>query len=81
LNGTSQSVNGLIGTGYVTNSNATGASLTIGGAGGSSPFGSRAGDAFTKFTLIVAAVWAIAIIVEVKLVQTAGAASSVLGSR
>ena len=53
----------------------------FGGAGGSSPFGSRAGDAFTKFTLIVAAVWAIAIILEVKLVQTAGAASSVLGSR
>ncbi len=38
LNGTSQSVNGLIGTGYVTNSNAAGASLTIGGAGGSSQF-------------------------------------------
>jgi preprotein translocase subunit SecG len=48
----------------------------FGGAGGSSPFGSRAGDAFTKFTLIVAAVWALAIIVEVKLVQYAGGAAS-----
>ena len=38
LNGTSQSVNALIGTGYVTNSNATGASLNIGGAGGSGQF-------------------------------------------
>jgi preprotein translocase subunit SecG len=54
----------------------------FGGAGGSSPFGSRAGDAFTKFTLIVAAVWALAIVVEVKLVQRAGKAeaeSSALG--
>jgi preprotein translocase subunit SecG len=53
----------------------------FGGAGGSSPFGSRAGDAFTKFTLIVAAVWALAIIVEVKVVQNAGAATSILGSK
>ncbi len=52
----------------------------FGGAGGSSPFGSRAGDAFTKFTLIIAAVWAIAIMAEVKLVQHAGGtASSILG--
>ena len=29
----------------------------FGGTGGSSPFGSRAGDAFTRFTLIVAFVW------------------------
>lgn len=53
----------------------------FGGAGGSSPFGSRAGDAFTKFTLILAAVWALAIIVEVKVVQNAGAATSILGSK
>ena len=49
----------------------------FGGAGGSSPFGSRAGDAFTRFTLIVAAIWAIAIMVEVKLVQRAGASNSI----
>ena len=44
----------------------------FGGVGGSSPFGSRAGDLFTRITLIVAAVWAIMIVVEVKLVQWEG---------
>lgn len=44
----------------------------FGGAGGSSPFGSRAGDAFTRFTLIVAAIWALAIMIEVRLVQAHG---------
>jgi preprotein translocase subunit SecG len=44
----------------------------FGGVGGSSPFGSRAGDLFTRITLIVAAVWAIMIVVEVKLVQVEG---------
>lgn len=29
----------------------------LGGAGGSSPFGSRAGDTFTRVTLILALVW------------------------
>ena len=48
----------------------------FGGAGGSSPFGSRAGDAFTKFTLAVAAVWALAIVIEVKLVQREGRAAT-----
>jgi preprotein translocase subunit SecG len=43
----------------------------FGGAGGSSPFGSRAGDTFTKVTLIVAAIWAILIIAELKVVQSA----------
>jgi preprotein translocase subunit SecG len=50
----------------------------FGGAGGYSPFGSRAGDAFTRFTLIVAAIWALCIMVEVKLVQKVGASQSVL---
>jgi preprotein translocase subunit SecG len=44
----------------------------FGGAGGSSPFGSRAGDMFTRITLIFAGVWALFIIVEVKVVQAAG---------
>lgn len=47
----------------------------FGGAGGSSPFGSRAGDTFTRVTLIVAAVWALAIMFEVKQVQSVGARS------
>lgn len=51
----------------------------FGGSGGSSPFGSRAGDTFTRITLIVALVWAVSIMVEVKLVQRAGAQQSVLG--
>ena len=51
----------------------------FGGAGGSSPFGSRAGDAFTRFTLIIAAIWALSIMVEVKLVQHAGTQQSLLG--
>ena len=51
----------------------------FGGAGGSSPFGSRAGDAFTRFTLIIAAIWAVSIMVEVKLVQRAGAQQQILG--
>ena len=29
----------------------------LGGAGGSSPFGSRAGDKFTRVTLILAVIW------------------------
>ncbi len=41
----------------------------FGGAGGSSPFGSRAGDAFTRFTIGVATVWVLFILVQVKVVQ------------
>jgi preprotein translocase subunit SecG len=50
----------------------------FGGAGGSSPFGSRAGDTFTRITLIFALVWAVLIIVEVKVVQAAGKAETKL---
>src|SRR5262245_56865879 len=38
----------------------------FGGAGGSSAFGSRAGDAFTRVTIIVAAVWLLLIMLTVK---------------
>ncbi len=41
----------------------------FGGAGGSSPFGSRAGDAFTKITLYLAAVWVLVIMINVKTMQ------------
>jgi preprotein translocase subunit SecG len=50
----------------------------FGGTGGSSPFGSRAGDAFTRFTLIIAFVWVLAITIEVLLVQKVGAQQSLL---
>ena len=45
----------------------------FGGAGGSSPFGSRAGDAFTKITLYLAAVWVLVIMIHVKVAQGDGA--------
>jgi preprotein translocase subunit SecG len=41
----------------------------FGGVGGSSAFGSRAGDLFTRITIIVAAVWIVLIMLEVKVVQ------------
>lgn len=37
----------------------------LGGSGGSSPFGSRAGDTFTRITLIVAAVWMLLIMIQI----------------
>jgi preprotein translocase subunit SecG len=41
----------------------------LGGAGGSSAFGSRAGDTFTRITIYVAAVWFLLIMILIKLVQ------------
>jgi preprotein translocase subunit SecG len=43
----------------------------FGGVGGSSAFGSRAGDTFTRITITVAAVWVLLIMLMVKLVQPA----------
>ena len=36
----------------------------LGGVGGSSPFGSRAGDTFTKITLYMALVWGLLIVFQ-----------------
>jgi preprotein translocase subunit SecG len=44
----------------------------FGGAGGSSAFGSRAGDAFTKITLYMAAVWVLVIMIHVKIANIDG---------
>jgi preprotein translocase subunit SecG len=41
----------------------------FGGAGGSSAFGSRAGDTFTRITIIVAAIWILLIMIMVKVVH------------
>jgi preprotein translocase subunit SecG len=41
----------------------------FGGVGGSSPFGSRAGDTFTRITIGVATVWILMIVLAVKMVQ------------
>jgi preprotein translocase subunit SecG len=38
----------------------------FGGAGGSSAFGSRAGDAFTKITLYTAGIWVLIVMFAVK---------------
>ncbi len=41
----------------------------LGGAGGSSPFGSRAGDQFTRLTIYVAIAWLLLTMIQVKTVQ------------
>jgi preprotein translocase subunit SecG len=41
----------------------------LGGAGGSSPFGSRAGDQFTRLTIYVAIAWLFLTMIQVKAVQ------------
>jgi preprotein translocase subunit SecG len=43
----------------------------LGGTGGSSAFGTRAGDQFTRITITVAAIWILLIMLMVKLVQPA----------
>lgn len=43
----------------------------FGGAGGSSAFGTRAGDQFTKITIAVAFLWVVLIMCMVKMVQPA----------
>ncbi len=41
----------------------------FGGMGGSSAFGSKAGDTFVKITLYLAAVWVLVIMIHVKIAQ------------
>jgi preprotein translocase subunit SecG len=41
----------------------------FGGAGGSSAFGSRAGDTFTRVTIIVAAIWLLLVMILIKIVH------------
>jgi preprotein translocase subunit SecG len=41
----------------------------LGGAGGSSPFGSRAGDQFTRLTIYVAVAWLVFTMIQVKAIQ------------
>jgi len=42
----------------------------FGGAGGSSAFGSRAGDLFTRITLILAGLWVVLIIAHIRIIQS-----------
>lgn len=48
----------------------------FGGPGGSSAFGSRAGDAFTKITLYLAAIWVLVIMISVKTFDDRGGTHS-----
>lgn len=41
----------------------------LGGIGGSSPFGSRAGDTFTRFTIYTAALWLFLTMLQVRIIQ------------
>lgn len=43
----------------------------LGGAGGSSPFGSRAGDQFTRLTIYVALIWLFVAMLQVRAIQSA----------
>jgi preprotein translocase subunit SecG len=43
----------------------------LGGTGGSSPFGSRAGDQFTRLTIYVACLWLFLTMVQVRIIQVA----------
>jgi len=41
----------------------------LGGAGGSSPFGSRAGDQFTRITIYMAMFWLLFVMIQVRVIQ------------
>jgi preprotein translocase subunit SecG len=41
----------------------------LGGTGGSSPFGSRAGDQFTRLTIYVAGIWLFLTMLQVRAIQ------------
>jgi preprotein translocase subunit SecG len=41
----------------------------LSGVGGSSPFGSRAGDAFTRLTVYVASIWLLLTMLQVRAIQ------------
>lgn len=43
----------------------------LGGSGGSSPFGSRAGDQFTRLTIYVACIWLFLTMLQVRAIQAA----------
>ena len=42
----------------------------FGGVGGSSPFGSRAGDAFTRLTIYIACIWLFLTMLQVRAIQS-----------
>lgn len=50
----------------------------FGGVGGSSPFGSKAGDSFTRFTFYVVAFWILLIMVQVRVMNASSTAGNAL---
>ncbi|HLJ95386.1 MAG TPA: preprotein translocase subunit SecG [Gemmataceae bacterium] len=48
----------------------------FGGTGGSSAFGSRAGDLFTRITLVLAGIWVALIMVHIRVVQSDNATTA-----
>ncbi len=59
----------LIGVVLIQRGKGGGLAGAFGGVGGSSPFGSKAGDAFTRFTIYVAAAWILLIMVQVRVMN------------
>jgi preprotein translocase subunit SecG len=58
-----------------------GLSGAFGGVGGSSAFGSRAGDTFTRVTIITAAVWVLLIMIMAKSIQKPPSAPTTTSSQ
>jgi len=52
----------------------------FGGAGGSSPFGSKAGDTFTRITITMAGIWVLLIMVHIKVAKQEAVDSQNTGS-
>jgi preprotein translocase subunit SecG len=66
----------LIGVVLIQRGKGGGLAGAFGGVGGSSPFGSKAGDAFTRFTIYVAAAWLLLIMVQVRVMNSSADAPS-----
>lgn len=64
----------LIGVVLIQRGKGGGLAGAFGGVGGSSPFGSKAGDAFTRFTMYVAAAWILLIMIQVRVMNSKGEA-------
>ena len=62
----------LIGVVLIQRGKGGGLAGAFGGVGGSSPFGSKAGDAFTKFTAYVFFAWIVLIMVQVRVMNHKG---------
>jgi len=52
----------------------------LSGVGGSSPFGSRAGDTFTRITIYVAVLWLLLTMLQVRAIQETANSASQRGS-